>query len=62
MNYQKVHKAVEDICKLGCTTVNQVIDTLEQGNDVAESEALDKHERNELLKELKAIMDVYDRD
>lgn len=62
MSYEKVHKAVEDICKLGCTTVNEVIDILEKGDDVAESEALDKHERNELLKELKAIMDVYDRE
>lgn len=61
MNHDKVHKAVEDICHLGCTTVNEVIETLQQGEHVAEAEELDHQEREALLKELKTIMDVYER-
>ena len=61
MKQDKVHKAVEDICKLGCIAVNQVIQTLEMGEHVAEAGKLSSAERSELLSELKEIMDVYDK-
>ena len=60
MSHEKVSKAVEDICKLGCTTVNEIIETLEQGEDVAETNQLTRSERGELLHELKSIMNVYE--
>lgn len=60
MSHEKVHKAVEDICKLGCTMVNEIIDTLEHGEDIAETDELTRTERGELLDELKTIMNVYE--
>ncbi len=62
MDHKKVSKAVEDICHLGCTIVYEKIETLEDGKDISESKEFDSEERKQLLKELKAIMDVYDKD
>ncbi len=61
MNHDKIAKAVEAICKQGCTTVNEVIRALEHGGEVAETERLDRDERGEVLRELKSIMDVYEK-
>jgi hypothetical protein len=61
MSHDKVSKVVEDICRLGCTTVNEIIETLEHGDDVSQTKQLSRDERGELLHELKSIMDVYQR-
>ena len=61
MKHEKVSKVVEDICNLGCTTVNEIIQNLEHGDEVKQARQLSRSERDELLDELKAIMDVYDK-
>lgn len=55
-----VQSTIESICELGCDRVNDIIDTLERGNDVVETAALDKTDRQRVLLELKEIMAVYD--
>jgi len=60
MSHEKVSKAVEAICNQGCTVVNEIIETLEQGEDITETNQLTPAERGELLHELKTIMRVYE--
>jgi len=60
MSHEKVSHAVEAICNQGCTAVNEIIETLEQGEDIAETGQLTPAERSELLHELKTIMRVYE--
>jgi len=55
-----VQSTIESICELGCDSVNDIIDALEQGNSVRETAGLDKTERQRVLLELKEIMAVYD--
>ena len=55
-----VQSTIESICELGCDRVNDIIDSLERGNDVVETAALDKTDRQRVLLELKEIMAVYD--
>lgn len=60
MNQKKVIQAIENICSLGCITVNAIIETLETGNKVQGTEDFTEDEKNELKKELKSIMAVYE--
>ena len=57
----KVHKIVELICKQGCTSVNDIIQSLEQGKSTNHDETLNATERVQLIKELKEIMSVYNK-
>jgi len=60
MNDTKITQAVEAICSMGCESVNAIIATIEAGSVV---EGLSQYSENEIviiLKELKAIMSVYD--
>jgi len=50
---------VEHICGQGCTRVNEIIDTLENGQDCQELEGVPSEHRKQVLAELKAIMAVY---
>jgi hypothetical protein len=50
---------VEVICERGCRLVRAAIDTLEQGQDLPETEDLSAAERAWVLAELKSIMAVY---
>jgi len=50
---------VEHICGLGCTRVNEIIDTLENGLACKELEGIPSEHRELVLLELKAIMAVY---
>lgn len=65
-NNQSGEKAVaanvEHICGLGCTRVNEIIDTLENGIDCKELEGLPSEHREQVLLELKSIMAVYEGD
>ena len=54
--------AVESICGLGCDRVNEIIDALESGHSVKETAGLDRSDRYQVLRELKDIMSVYERD
>ena len=58
----EVQSIVESICELGCDRVNEIIVALEYGNSVEETRGLDKSDRQWILRELKAIMAVYDND
>jgi hypothetical protein len=65
-NHQSGKKSVaahvEHICGLGCTRVNEIIDTLENGQDCEELEGVAYDHRERVLVELKAIMAVYEGD
>jgi len=55
----KISKVIELICNEGCTSVNDIIKTLEQGESTEHDHALNATERVQLIKELKDIMSVY---
>lgn len=62
MNHDtRLHTALEYIGQQGCDNVRQVIGALEHGSVPQSLQDLDRHERNQLLSELKGIMAVYDR-
>jgi len=48
------------LCNDGCRTVNDYIVQLESGEALPQIQQLNTSERQEVLKELKAIMAVYD--
>ena len=58
----KIQSCVESICELGCERVNEIIALIEAGKTVDQVSALDREERNRVLRELKAIMAVYDQE
>ena len=60
MNQKRVIQAIENICSMGCTTVNAIIITLELGNKVEGTEDFSEAELTELKNELKSIMSVYE--
>jgi len=60
INHQKVINAVENICSTGCVSVKAIILTLDSGNKVDSLSDFSDAEINELNKELKSIMAVYD--
>lgn len=55
-----VQSTIESICELGCDRVNEIIAVLESGHSAEEISGLDKTDQQWVLKELKAIMAVYD--
>ena len=57
-----VQFCVESICELGCERVNEIIALIEAGKAVDEVSALNRDEQNRVLRELKAIMAVYDQE
>lgn len=57
-----IQSCVESICELGCERVNEIIALIEAGKAVDEVSALDREEQNRVLRELKAIMAVYDQE
>lgn len=56
-----VRTTVELICELGCDRVNEIIVELDSGNAVQETTGLDPSDRQQVLRELKDIMAVYDK-
>lgn len=54
------NQCIEQICEQGCTVVREVISRLEQHQSVNELEHLASDEKDTVLKELKAVMSVYD--
>jgi len=61
MDQAKVNHCIEVLCHKGCREVTRVIGVLERNEALAETAALDTAERGEVLRELRAIMAVYDR-
>ena len=58
---QKVNDRISAVCETGCEAVRASIQLLEKGVDVEVSKDLSPAERELMLKELKAIMSVYDK-
>lgn len=56
----RLQATIESICALGCNRVNEIIDALESGEPVQETEELDQTDQQWVLIELKAIMAVYE--
>lgn len=61
MNRSKVDACVDAVALLGCRKVNEIIEHLEAGNAVAETDGLTEEESNAVLYELKTIMAIYER-
>lgn len=57
---QNLQHCVESLCGDGCLAVNGYIEQLERGGSVPQTESLSYEDRQELLRELKSIMAVYD--
>lgn len=60
MDQQKVQDCVEALCHSGCDMVRATIYAIEAGQDIAQTQGLEGEEASAVLKELKAIMSVYD--
>lgn len=61
MDQAKINRCIETLCQKGCSEVTRLIGVLERAEALAETAGLDEAERAEVLRELKAIMAVYDR-
>lgn len=61
MDQAKINHCIEVLCQKGCREVTRIIGVLERGEVLAETDVLEAAERAEVLRELKAIMAVYDR-
>lgn len=59
MNHTKIDNCVEALSHKGCTEVTSIIDILERGEVVDDMQELNAEERQVVLRELKAIMAVY---
>ena len=57
---RKVESCIEALCQRGCDQVNGYIKALEMGEEFPEVADLSIQERRAVLRELIAIMDVYD--
>ena len=60
MNHQKLAEYLEILCQSGCDAVNATIKAMENGQSISLSEELTTDEHHIILKELKAIMSVYE--
>ena len=56
---QRIEDCVEALCQRGCSEVLDIIDALERGEPMAETDALGEAGRAEVCRELKAVMSVY---
>ena len=56
----KVELCLEALCLQGCSKVFAKIEILKKGQEIQETLSLSKTERKSVLKELEAIMAVYD--
>jgi hypothetical protein len=55
-----VDTCVTLICELGCARVREVITVLRQGGSTPETAVASPAQRQQILRELEAIMAVYD--
>lgn len=59
INSNKVTQCVEFICQTGCDSVQATITSIEQGRVVPQIAGLEPEESAAVLRELKAVMAVY---
>lgn len=60
LDHRLVDQCVEDLCRKGCRAVWADIDALESGKVPPEMRQLSKTEVNAVIRELKAVMAVYE--
>ncbi len=60
MEHEKLTHYLEVLCQSGCETVNATIVAMEKNQPISFIEELNTEEQSIVLKELKAIMSVYD--
>lgn len=56
----RLQDCIDRLCSSGCEAVREAIRQLEQGERPAGTEELDPAECEQIMRELKAIMAVYD--
>jgi hypothetical protein len=56
----KVAHKIEDLCKQGCTHVNQILEKARNGNTIEELSDFGRSEIEQIINELGKIMSVYD--
>ncbi|MGD8236395.1 MAG: hypothetical protein PVJ65_09600 [Chromatiales bacterium] len=61
MKSRAVESCVEHLCKKGCRAVWEDIAVLEEGERLPETLQLSSEENRAVLRELKAIMSVYEK-
>ena len=57
---ERINSCVESLCNAGCSAVRATIEAMDAGLPAMGTEGLEKAEREAVLRELKAIMAVYD--
>lgn len=60
LNQRLVEQCVENLCHKGCRAVWSDIDALEAGEAVPEAKGLSRGEIRAVVRELKAVMSVYE--
>ncbi len=56
----QINQCVDAICTCGCDAVRATIKVMESGQEVAQTATLNASQKELVLKELKAVMSVYD--
>jgi len=56
----KIEQCVESLCQNGCAAVSATIVAMEQDLDNVQLSGLAREEQQQVLKELKTIMSVYE--
>ncbi|MBE9568213.1 MAG: hypothetical protein IMF14_05920 [Proteobacteria bacterium] len=57
---KRIASQIEELCGLGCTQVNQLIDDAEKGKEIHVLSDFNQTEVSLIIKELTLIMSVYD--
>lgn len=57
----KVSNKIEELCKLGCTQVNRILEKSQSGDEIEELSEFDQAEIRQIINELGNIMSVYDK-
>lgn len=60
MNHRLIEQCVENLCRKGCRAVWADIEALESGRRLPETAGLSTVERQAVIRELRAIMAVYE--
>jgi len=57
---ESTYRCIEAICQSGCLAVRAVIESLEGGQAIPQTEGMSPEQIDLILNELKAVMSVYD--
>jgi len=60
MKSNPVDQAVETLCQKGCKALWADLELMEHGQVLPELKALDAHQQQQVFKEIKSIMTVYE--